>query len=159
MGNKKFEQALQSFQKALQILEKDVPYDDGRCGIVTGYIRAGDALLQMRRTAEAEEAYRKALAKSDLASAMTHNDAPALQSIAGAYAALGSLRLTMAAQSRNPADASRWHSEACGAWQQGSEIRKRLISPPRFSASDFPMPNLKVATESSRSCSTAMSSN
>jgi non-specific serine/threonine protein kinase/serine/threonine-protein kinase len=159
MGNREFAQALQSFQKALQILEKDVSYDDGRCGIVTAYTRAGDALLQMNRTAEAEKAYKKALAKSALASAMTLNDVPALQSIAGAYAALGALRMWMAARARNPADASRLHNEACGAWQQGSEIQKRLTPPPRFTSSDFPMPNLKAATEAFHGCSIVMSPN
>jgi eukaryotic-like serine/threonine-protein kinase len=145
MGNKEYAPALQSFQKALQILEKDVPYDDGRCGIVIDYARAGDVLLQLKRPAEAEEAYKKALAKSDLSFALAHNDVPALQSIAGAYAGFGGLRMAMAAQARDPEEASRLRDDACGAWRQSSEIETHLTNAVRFSSSNFPMPNRNAA--------------
>ena len=153
MGNRQFAQALQSFQKAVQILEKDVSYDDGRCGIVTGYTRTGDALLQMKRKDEAEEAYKTAIAKSGQAFALAHNDLPALQSIAAAYTALGGLRAAMAAEARDPKEAARLRDEACGAWRQSSEMQKRLVSV-RLSSSDFPIPYTNTATELSRSCST-----
>jgi eukaryotic-like serine/threonine-protein kinase len=159
MGNKEYAGALQSFQKALQILEKDVPYDDGRCGIVIDYARSGDALLQLKRPAEAGEAYRKALAKSDLSFALAHNDVPALQSIAGAYAGFGGLHMAMAAQARDPQEASRLRYDACGAWRQSGEIQTHLTAPVRFSSSNFPMPNRNAAMELSRNCGATMSPN
>jgi non-specific serine/threonine protein kinase/serine/threonine-protein kinase len=154
MGNKEYAQALKSFQKAVQIVEKDVAYDDGRAGIVIDYVRIGDALLKMKRTAEAEEACKKALAKSDLASAVAHNDVPRLQSIAGAYAGFGGLRMEMAAQDPDPEDASRLRNEACSAYQQSNEVQKHLPLSVRFSSSDFPMPDLNSARESYRNCAT-----
>jgi tetratricopeptide (TPR) repeat protein len=157
MGNREYAQSLQSFQKAVRIVEKDVPYDDGRAGIVVGYGRAGDALLQMKRTAEAEESYRKALVKSDLPSAIARNDVPVLQSIAGAYAGFGGLRMAMAAHARDPEEASQLRNDACGAWRQSNEIQRRLTAPVRFSSSNFPMPNLNAARESFRSCATVSS--
>jgi hypothetical protein len=140
-------------------MEKDVPYDDGRCGIVIGYARTGDALLQLQRPAEAEEAYKKALAKSDLSFALAHNDVPALQSIGFAYAGFGSLRMAMAGQARDPGEASLLRNDACGAWRQSSSVQTHLTGPVHFSSSNFPMPKRNVAMEMSRNCGTTMSPN
>lgn len=136
-----------------------MPYDDGRCGIVIDYARAGDVLLQLKRLAEAEEAYKKALAKSDLPFALAHNDLPALQSIAGAYAGFGGLRMAMVVRTRGPEEASRLRNDACVAWRQSSEIETRLTNPVRFSSSNFPMPNRNAAMELSRNCGATMSPN
>ena len=64
-GVGKFEEALKSFRKSAQLLESDVQYADGICGISTEHIRIGDTLVQLRRPAEAETAYRTALGKFD----------------------------------------------------------------------------------------------
>jgi tetratricopeptide (TPR) repeat protein len=155
MGNREYARALESFRKAVEALEKNVQYADGRCGIVTGYTLAGDALLPLNRTADAETALRTAMSKSDLAPAIAHNDVPALYAIAGAYAAFGHLRMAMAGTSPGREDAARLRNEACGAYQHSDEIQKRIMAPLRLSSSDFPVTDLKATKDLSRNCSAA----
>ena len=58
------EDALKSFEKAVEFLEKDVQYDDGRCGIVTGYVLIGNSYRELNRVTEAESAYKTALSRA-----------------------------------------------------------------------------------------------
>jgi non-specific serine/threonine protein kinase/serine/threonine-protein kinase len=144
----KFDQALVSYKQAAEALEKDVQYDDGKCGIVTDYIRMGDTYLKMNRLSDAQSAYRAALAKSNLAFAREHEDLPALYPIAAAYSSLGNLQLTVAAGSHSSEERERERSEGCAALARSREIQRQFPAMISFSPSDFPVPPLKVADAS-----------
>jgi eukaryotic-like serine/threonine-protein kinase len=148
----KYALALKSYQKAAESLEKDVQYDDGRCGIVTDYIRMGDTYLKMNRFSDAETAYRAALEKSNLAFAREHEDLPALYPIAWAYSSLGNLQLIAAARSRSPEEREHDRSEACAAFARSLEIQRHVPGMISFSPSDFPVTPAKGAGDVSSLC-------
>jgi tetratricopeptide (TPR) repeat protein len=149
---KKFEQALNSYKKAADSLEKDVQYDNGRCGIATDYIRMGDTYIKMNRLSDAESAYRAALAKSNLAFATDHEDLPALYAIAGAYSSLGNLQLAILATSPSSDERERVRNEACAAFARSSEIQRQIPAVVSFSPSNFPATPSKAAFDSSTLC-------
>jgi tetratricopeptide (TPR) repeat protein len=148
----KFDQALVSYKKAAESLEKDVQYDDGRCGVVTDYVRMGDTYLKMNRFSDAESAYRAALEKSNLAFAREHEDLPGLYPIAGAYSSLGHLQLMVAAGSRNPEEREHERSEGCAAIARSLEIQRLTPAAISFSPSDFPVTPFKVTADISTQC-------
>jgi tetratricopeptide (TPR) repeat protein len=152
LQTKKYAQALDSYKKAAESLEKDVQYDNGRCGITTDYVRMGDTYLKMNRFSDAESAYRAALAKSNRALASEHEDLPALLPIAGAYASLGNLQLTIAAWSGSSEEGDRVRNEACAAFAHSLKIQRQIPAMISFSPSDFPMIQSKVAANSSALC-------
>jgi tetratricopeptide (TPR) repeat protein len=149
---KKYDQALNSYTKAADSLEKDVQFDNGRCGIATDCIRKGDTYLRMNRLSDAESAYRGALAKSNLAVARDHEDLPALYPIAGAYASLGNLQLAMAEKSASSEERARIRNEACAAFTRSLEIQKQIPIRVTMSPSDFPVTPFTMAADASTMC-------
>jgi eukaryotic-like serine/threonine-protein kinase len=155
LQTKKYDQALDSYKKAAESLEKDVQYDNGRCGIATDYVRMGDTYLRRNRVSDAESAYRAALAKSNLAFAREHEDLPALYPIAGAYSSLGNLQLMIAARSSSSEERDRVRNEACGALARSLDVQRQIPAMISFSPSDFPVTPFKAAADSSTQCKTA----
>ncbi|HVU45111.1 MAG TPA: protein kinase [Terracidiphilus sp.] len=148
-----FDQAAKSFKKSADELEGDVQYDDGRCGIVTDYVKIGDALFKERHFSEAESAYQAALSKSDMSFAKQHSDLPALLPISAAHFGLGDLHFVAASLERNPVKQEHLHGEACDEYFAGQEISNTAIAPPlALSSSNFPAFHLK-ATATAQACS------
>jgi serine/threonine protein kinase/tetratricopeptide (TPR) repeat protein len=148
----KYDRALDSYKKAAESLEKDVQFDNGRCGIMTDYIRIGDTYLRMNRVAEAEAAYRTAVAKSNLTLAKEHDDLSALHPIAGAYSAIGSLGMLKASNAHDSEERSRLRNEACASYTYSLEIQKHIPTSMSLSPSDFPVTSLSVPANLSTPC-------
>lgn len=145
LGAGEFDLAVKSFKKSADELESDVQYDDGRCGIVTDYVRMGDALLKLRRSGEAENAYMSALAKSDVNGATLHNDLPALLPIAAAHARIGDLRTEAAISARSPQEQERLQDQACLEFLAGDAISNKFRAlSVVLSSSNFPALNSKT---------------
>lgn len=147
-ANRQFDGALKSFKKAVEFLEKDVQYDDGRSGIVTGYVLIGNSCKELNRIKEAESAYKTALSKAN-----PQNNLPALFPAAAAYAAIANLRMTSAAKAHDPAQRSRLQTEACAAYAQGLDVQHRIPVNVTFSSSGFPIPPMKADANVSSACS------
>ncbi len=144
-GAGKFEQALKSFRKSAQLLESDVQYDDGKCGIVTDYVRIGDALVKLRRLAEAETAYRTALSKSEPGLAAKRADLPALVPIRAAHADMGDLNFVAASSVRDSTQRDRLRVQACEEYRQAREVNQLIPVAWTFNPSNFPAVLLKAA--------------
>ncbi len=147
-GTRQFEDALKSFEKAVEFLEKDVQYDDGRCGIVTGYVLIGNSYRELNRVTEAESAYKTALSR-----ATSQNNLPTLLATAAAYAAMANLRMMSASNAHGPEERTRLQREACAAYAQGVELQHRIPVNVTFSSSGFPIPPMKAAANVRSACS------
>jgi tetratricopeptide (TPR) repeat protein len=150
-GARNYAQALQSSQQAAKALEEDVQYDDGRSGLVTVYVRMGDALLELNRPAEAEKAYATAQKKSDLSFAYDQHDIPAIYSSAAIASALAAFRMNMSTAARSPEERLRLRNQTCNAFRENLKTEKYLPTSIRFSPNEFPVkvskgfPNLAQA--------------
>ncbi len=145
-GSGKFDQAAKTFKKSADELESDVQYDDGRCGIVTDYVKIGDALLRQRRFPEAEAAYKTAISKSDLDTATRHADLPALLPIAAAHSGIGDLRFATASSIHDPQQRQSLQQQGCDAYRVSQQIGSKLNSlSSALSSSNFPGFRLKTA--------------
>jgi non-specific serine/threonine protein kinase/serine/threonine-protein kinase len=133
-----YAEALRSYQKSAEFIEKDAQYDDARCGIATDYVRMGDAFIKLNRWQEAASAYNKALQKADLSFSLAHKDIPALYPIADAHAGLGDLSMAMARNSHDPNQRARYRNEACNSYQQSLDTWHQIPQPARFSPSQYP---------------------
>ena len=133
-----YAEALRSYQKSAEGLEKDAQYDDGRCGMATDYVRMGDTLTKLNRWQDAAAAYNKALRKADLSFSLAHKDVPALYPVADAHAALGDLSMAMARRSHDPNQRARYRNEACTSYQQSLDTWHQIPQPARFSPSQYP---------------------
>ena len=133
-----YAEALRSYQKSAEFIEKDAQYDDARCGIAADYVRMGDVLMKLDRWQDAAAAYNKALQKADLSFSLAHKDVPAFYPIADAHAGLGDLSMEMARRSRDPNQRARYQNEACSSYQQSIDTWHQISQPARFSPSHFP---------------------
>ena len=133
-----YAEALRSYQKSAEFIEKDAQYDDARCGIAADYVRMGDVLMKLDRWQDAAAAYNKALQKADLSFSLAHKDVPAFYPIADAHAGLGDLSMAMARRSRDPNQRARYWNEACSSYLQSIDTWHQISQPARFSPSHFP---------------------
>jgi eukaryotic-like serine/threonine-protein kinase len=133
-----YAEALRSYQKSAEFIEKDAQYDDARCGIAADYVRMGDVLIKLNRWQDAAAAYKKALQKADLAFSLAHKDVPALYPIADAHAGMGDLAVAMASKSRDPNQRAGYRNDACSSYQQSVDTWHQIAQPARFSPSHFP---------------------
>jgi non-specific serine/threonine protein kinase/serine/threonine-protein kinase len=133
-----YAEALRSYQKSAEVIEKDAQYDDVRCGIAADYVRMGDTHLKLNRWQDAAAAYNKALEKADLSFSLTHKDIPALYPIADAHAGIGDLSMALARKSRDPVERARYWNEGCASYQQSVDTWRQIPQPARFSPSHFP---------------------
>jgi serine/threonine protein kinase len=138
LAEHKYAEALRSYQKSAELIEKDAQYDDGRCGIAAAYVRMGDALIKLNRWQDAAAAYKKALEKADLSFSLAHKDIPALYPIADAHAGMGDLSMALARKGHDPSERERYRDEACTSYQQSVETWHQIPKPARFSPSQFP---------------------
>jgi non-specific serine/threonine protein kinase/serine/threonine-protein kinase len=145
-GQGKHEQALKSFKKSLEILAGNGGNDDAICGIMTAYIRTGDILLKLARTADAEAAYRSALAKSAPASAINNADLPALLLLAAAHAGLGNLKFASAAVIHNPAEQDALRRHGCDEYSEARNFKQHIPVSFAFSPVNFPAPRVTIAS-------------
>ena len=146
--NRQFDGALKSFKKAVELLEKDVQYDDGRSGIVTGYVLIGNTYKELNQISQAESAYQSALSKAN-----PKNNLPALFPAAGAYAAMANLRMMSASKAHTPEERTRLQTDACAAYTQALEVQHRIPITVPFSSSGFPIPPMKTAANVRAACS------
>lgn len=144
-GNGKLEPALKSFQKSQESLATDGDNDDAICGIMTAYIRTGDILLRLGRTAEAEAAYRSALSRSKVDLAIKHADFPALLVVAAAHAGLGNLKFASASVVKNPAEQDVLRRQGCDEYSEARNFNKYIPVPFAFSPVNFPAPRVATA--------------
>ena len=150
-GLKNYPQALQSFQKSIAALESDVQYDDSRTGLITGYVRLGDAQRKLGHLPEAEAAYNKARSKADFASAKIRSDIPAMYAAAEdnqAFAELWMQKSTSADQSEEGA----LRKKSCDIYHASLDMRRLIPVQLRFSPSEFPVIAQSQSTEYQRLC-------
>jgi eukaryotic-like serine/threonine-protein kinase len=145
----KFDLAIKSFRKSLERMAQDASNDDAICGIMTAYVRIGDSLANLGRPAEAETAYKTALAKIDPATAVKHADLPALLPLAAVHAGLGNLKLAAASRSHAPADEEGLRRQGCDESTESQKIRKLIPTAFAFNPVSFPV----VPVKSPQMCS------
>ena len=150
-----FEPAIKSYRKSLDNLAQDASNDDAICGIMTAYVRIGDALAKLVRPAEAEAAYKTALSKTDPTIAVKHADLPALLPLAAAHAGLGNLALAAASRSHDPADAESLRRHGCDESAESQKIRKLIPAALAFNPVNYPVVPVKPA-DSSQMCNQPM---
>jgi tetratricopeptide (TPR) repeat protein len=144
-GAGKLDQALRSLQKSAQLLESDMQYSDGICGIITDYVRIGDVLVKLERRSEAETAFRTAFARSDPALAAKRADLSALAPIAAAHAEIAHLRFSFASTARDPAQRDRLQAQACEEYHQAHEVNQLIPVAWTFNPGNFPVVYRKEA--------------
>ena len=155
-GANNYAHALQSFQQAAKALEAEgAQYDDGRSGLVTVYVRMGDALLELNRPAEAEKAYTTAQKKSDLSFAYDQHDIPAIYSSAAITSTLAALRMKMSNAAHSSEERLRLRNQACDAFKESLRTEKYLSTPIRFSPSEFPVKVANGLTSMAQDCGKA----
>jgi non-specific serine/threonine protein kinase/serine/threonine-protein kinase len=144
-GEGKLDEALKSFKKSLESLATEPENDDAICGIMTAYVRIGDALVKLGRTSDAEAAYRSALSKSNPALAIKHADLPALLVLAGAHAGLGSLKFTSASAIQNSAGQDTLRRQGCDEYVEARNFNRFIPVPFAFNPANFPAPRIRIA--------------
>jgi len=146
-GQGKHEQALKSFKKSLEILADNGGNDDAICGIMTAYVRIGDILATLARTADAETAYRSALSKSNADVAIKYADLPVLLVLAAAHAGLGNLKFASASVVKNPAEQDTLRRDGCDEYAEARNFNKHIPVPFAFSPVNFPAPRVNIAAQ------------
>ena len=144
-GGGKFEAALKSFKKSLENLAADAGNDDAICGIMTAYVRTGDVLARLGRTADAEAAYRSALSEFDADLAIKHADLPALLVLAAAHVSLGNLRFASAFAAHDPAEQKTLRQRGCDEYSEGRTFNKLIPVSFAFSPVNIPAPRASIA--------------
>ena len=129
----RFRQALDSFRKAVQEMEKDSSDDDSVCGIVSGYVKIGDVLMKLGRSADAETAYKSALDRSNPAAAGKYLDLPALIPLRAAHAGMGEVKIASASR---PADQAFF--DGCKEYARAEESGTLIPTKLEFNPANFP---------------------
>lgn len=143
-GQGKFDLALKSFKKSVEILGAEPSNDDAISGIMTAYVRIGDTLVRLGRLPEAAAFFSSALSKSDPALAVRHRDLPVLIPIAAAHASLGNLKLASAAAAHGAAEQDRLLRQGCEEYAHAQEIKKLIPVAFAFNPANYPAPELKA---------------
>jgi tetratricopeptide (TPR) repeat protein len=129
-GLHNFAGALQSYQKAMGLLEKHLEWDDNRCGWAADAVRAAATLLKLGRPNDAGDMYHKALATADTTLARAHQDPPSLYPIADAYSGLADIALVRTNR-----------KEACEFYQKSAQTWKQIAQPALINPADYPAGN------------------
>lgn len=143
-GKGKFEQAMKSYKKSLDSLASDADNDDAICGIMTAYVRTGDALSKLGRAADAEAAYRTALSKSNPDLAIKHANLPALLVLGAGHVGLGNLKFSSAKLVHSPAEQNTLHRQGCDEYVAGRNFDQLIPVPFAFSPVNFPAPQITI---------------
>jgi tetratricopeptide (TPR) repeat protein len=138
MGSGKFDAAITSYRKSIEKLGLAATNDDAICGFMTASVRMGDALLKLRRRAEAGTAYKAALAKLDAALAGKRQDMPALMPLAAAHSGLGDLQFAQASPAQNSGELDRLPLQGCEEYRQARELNKLITVSWTFNPTNFP---------------------
>jgi tetratricopeptide (TPR) repeat protein len=137
-GSGKYDQALKSFKKSEEQLQAEGGNDDAICGIMTAYVRMGDAFLKLGRLGEAQAAYKTALSKYDAGAAIKRANFPALLPLAAAHAGLGELNFTTASTTKDTARQDALRKRGCDELAAMIEINKVIPVAFSFSPANFP---------------------
>jgi len=114
-------------------MEKDSSDDDSVCGIVSGYVKIGDVLMKLGRSADAETAYKSALDRSNPAAAGKYLDLPALIPLRAAHAGMGEVKIASASR---PADQAFF--DGCKEYARAEESGTLIPTKLEFNPANFP---------------------
>jgi len=159
LGMRHYTEALHSFRQAIDYIDKDVPYDDGRCGMAADYSRIGDILTKLSRLAEAEAAYNKALEVARPQFSIAHQDIPALYPLADAQFGLGEVLMAKARKTSDHMERVRLEIKSCATYQQSLNTWNRVPHLSRFNPNYYPSGASHLAAIRLARCGTMLMQN
>ena len=143
-GSGAMQQALESYRKSTAgvSLVGSKPLDASLlCELGVGLVKTGNALVQLKKGAEAETAYRKALEILGPVTAPRYRNVPALHVIADAYAGLGDRSAALAEGTRDGEQRLLLWQQSRAAYEDSLAARRQIpeassISPAGFAGGD-----------------------
>jgi eukaryotic-like serine/threonine-protein kinase len=137
-GTNKFAQALKSYEAAAAgLVDDESRYDDARCDLAMVETKIGNTLVRMGKSRDAATHFGRALDTAKLSVSLEHNDFPALNAAAEAYAGEGDLAEFEARNSANEATRSKLRNDACTSYKQSLSIWKHISNPGRINGNGY----------------------